>query len=347
MSMVMTGIAGKSKEYIFIDLLGKGAFGETYLAEDIYNNQYAVKKFTFSSPKSSEVNKAKELFQREVQTLQKLNKHPNIPDFCEYIDNNQELYLVQEYINGRTLGDKLEEVKTFSVEDAIQVLKDLLNIIHDLHERDIIHRDIKPDNIMMDNTGKLFLIDFGAVKKIISHVTKIQSPGTKIFTDGYAPWEQKYGYPQKNSDIYAVGITIIQLITGLLPGEISDDWEQKVKIPDDLQYIIPILNKMIHNQHETGYRYQSVKEIRKDLRNTSLQKTQVIVTGSKTNNPNLSNQAFSMEFVLLGVFIFLILVVMFDTVFLPGRKNTPKPQSQLIHKLVDKSLDNNNLCLLA
>lgn len=326
---MLQAIAGEYTTYQLIKSLGQGAFGRTYLAEDENGHEYAVKKLTFSSNSQSYA-KAKELFEREVESLKKLNGYPHIPNFVEYIEENQQFYLVQQYINGKTLTKELESRGKFTIEDAIKILQCLLKVLIDIHENNIIHRDIKPDNIMIDHENNLFLIDFGAVKEIIPNQTKLQTPGTRIFTPGYAPLEQQYGYAEKNSDIYALGIIIIQLITGLEPeNQNFDDWQNQIIISDDLKYILSILSKMIHKEHK--YRYQSAQEIIDDLQIPSLQKNQPIIPN---NHVNLSQES-GMDIIFFAMLLIMISIVIFNAAFLPGikKKENQKQQSFLIHKV--------------
>jgi serine/threonine protein kinase len=330
-----TGISNKigGKYELIYPPLGEGGFGRTYLARDEDGNKYAVKKFTFYSNKQSDIDLAKGWFQREVKTLQNLNGHPHIPRFVEYIEENQELYLIQQYINGETLGEKINPNQVFAVKETIQLLETLLNILVDIHTKDIIHRDIKPDNIMIDNQGNLFLIDFGAVKEIIASTTKLQVPATRIYTKGYAPKEQINGFPRKNSDIYALGITIIELMTGLSPEDIGDDWHTKINSSDELKNI---LRKMIHDEYE--YRYQSAQDVINDLQKpqTVLQTQQV----TPTNQSNDVSPQSAVDMILFGLLFTGILIIIFNAAMLPGvkKKEHQKRQAFLLEKVVMKTV---------
>ncbi|NES99296.1 MAG: serine/threonine protein kinase [Sphaerospermopsis sp. SIO1G1] len=322
MNTILSWVGGK---YQLVKLLGEGAFGRTYLAVDQNNNKYAVKKFAFASVNTQEMAIAKRKFDDEVKVLQRLD-HLQIPKFVEYIEENQELYLVQQYIQGETLRDKLKIQKNYGVEEAHYILIDLLKILEYLHRINIIHRDIKPENIMIDNNGKLFLIDFGAVKEILPNPTTLKAPGTLIHTLGYAPIEQRKGFAQFSSDIYALGMTIIELITGLKPENLSNNWYLNINSSNNLQ---DILRKMIEEDQEQ--RYQLVEDIIKDLQQqpTYIQTTVTIPPGNtnrKTNNSsvNTSHDAGT-DMILLGVVLALISVVIFHAAMLQGMK---KPDYQ-------------------
>ncbi len=330
-----------SRRYEIVALLGEGGFSKTYLANDLFQSgvQYAVKHFTFSSTKQSEVAIAKELFQREVIILEKLNGHPQIPKFFQYVEENQEFYLIQQYIQGNTLSQEIKSRQKLKEPEVIKILDKLINILVFVHSNNVIHRDIKPDNIILDKHDNLFLIDFGAVKEFIVNNTRLQKPGTQIYTQGYAPVEQIRGFPQPNSDIYALGITIIEALTGLEPQFLPIDnlgeviWRDKANVSD---WLASILTKMV--RYESQVRYQSVEEILKDLdtlstaSNSSI--TQVIappvnpypITGESTSNIIL--------YVLMVVLS--IIAIMYAAGLLPGKKDTqPKRQQS---SLIETSL---------
>ncbi len=307
----MNNIGGK---YQLLKILGSGNFGTTYLAVDQYGKNYAVKQLTFSSNEPNKIAIAQRKFNDEKEILQKLH-HQQIPDFVDYIAENQQYYLIQQYIHGETLREKLHKDKNLSIEKSQKILLDILKILDYIHKKGIIHRDIKPDNIMIDHNDKLFLIDFGAVKAENPNDTKLQTPGTNIFSRGYAPIEQMRGYPEKNSDIYALGMTIIELITGLKPENLTDTWYRDINIiPDDLK---EILCKMIDEYQDT--RYQSAQEIIKDLQKPpSVQKTIPLSNGKINNSSVIISSRSGTDMILFGVMFTLISILIFHTAMLPG-----------------------------
>ena len=187
---------------------------------------------------------------------------------------------------------------------------------------------------MIDHNKNLFLIDFGAVKEIIPNATKSQVKATQIYTLGYAPREQEYGYPRFNSDIYALGKTIIELITGLEPDEFGDDWYNKIQISDDLK---SILSQMIDEDDQT--RYQSAADVIKDLQT---QKTIPILPTVTTSNLDSNSGNEMIMFGMLFIFIFLVIL---NTFMLPESKNKEpeEQQSSLMNKFFRDSRSRVNL----
>ncbi len=226
-------LAESSKSYLFLHYkitkkLGQGAFGQTYLAEDTHlMNEPRVIKKLITTGIGSQSAKVKELFEREADGLYQL-KHPQIPKLYAYFEQDNCLYLVQEYIEGQDLLSEWEQQGNFSEAKIEQGLQDLLPVLDYIHQNKVLHRDIKPENIMRRSSDrKLMLIDFGGAKQTTENLQS--SPGTKLYTPGYAAWEQMSGYPEEASDIYSLGITMVRLLTGCFP-----DFDKHSKIKDPL-----------------------------------------------------------------------------------------------------------------
>ncbi|MBI4850340.1 MAG: protein kinase [Acidobacteria bacterium] len=224
-------------------MIGKGGFGITYLVKDTdCFGEYRVLKELFphitETPDESEEDPAvtaERLFQREAKVLLNL-QHPGIPKLYAYFAEGGYSYLVQDWIPGQTLYDELKSrKKTFSEQEACEVLLELSDILEYLHNQNpsIIHRDIKPQNLMRHENGKIQLIDFGAVYQAASAKTSYQ---TLIGSPGYAPPEQIIGSPVTQSDLYAVGATILYLLTGIHPSKMFNhttkhmEWEAQVEV---------------------------------------------------------------------------------------------------------------------
>jgi serine/threonine-protein kinase len=271
--------------YEIIAPLGSGNFGQTYLAMDTHymNRKCVIKRFNFSSINSDIFNKAQELFTREAGVLYQLNPHQNqhIPQFFAYFNQGKEFYLVEEWIDGQTLYEELKHKHQLKEDEVVDLVEEVLEVLKCIHSQGIIHRDIKPENLMRRNSNKkIVLIDFGAVKEEVAKSTTVtpQKKATQIYTLGYAPPEQVKGIPQPNSDIYALGMTALQLLTGLEPEDLKDTKTGEVILPRDIEVsdkLAQILNKMVCEQH--WQRYQSAEDVIKDVE--QYRKTQLALFG--------------------------------------------------------------------
>jgi serine/threonine protein kinase len=255
--------------------IGRGGFGITYLAEDQTNaNSLCVVKQL--NPYNAEISTAKRLFQREAKTLKELKEAEQIPDFVEYFEEDSNYYIVQEYIQGKTLDTLIHE--NWDSESLSRFLWDVLSVLEKLHKNNIIHRDIKPANLIKsDFNCKIVVIDFGAVKQLnisqnnanSSQENQVlnQPTATRIATAEYAPREQKQGKPLLNSDIYALGMTALQLVTKISPIAIKRNNQDNIVLDRPFNNIDPpllaILNKMVKNDHKK--RYQSASEVLKAI----------------------------------------------------------------------------------
>lgn len=211
---------------------------------------------------------ARRLFHTEAEILEKLGRHDQIPLLLAYVEENQEFYLVQEFIDGASLSEELQRKHTEA--EAIQLLREILEVLSFVHSHYVIHRDIKPDNIIRRASDrKLVLIDFGAVKQIQpQEVEKTQGSTVVIGTMGYAPPEQLSGQPTLSSDIYAVSMIVLQALTGIKPRDLPRDprtgevdWQQCVTVSEGLA---AVLNKMV--KFNFSDRYPSAKEALQEVR---------------------------------------------------------------------------------
>jgi serine/threonine protein kinase len=196
---------------------------QTWLAKNLFatenDPQLAIVKFlAFGGPVQWEHLK---LFEREAQVLKQLD-HPCIPQYHDYFhidDRTLWFALVQEYIPGKSLKELQTEGKRFSESEVRNIAQQALNILIYLHELNppVLHRDIKPSNLLLDDNGCLYLIDFGSVQ---DPSPAIGSTFTVVGTYGYAPIEQYGGRTVPNSDLYALGATLIHLLTGTSPADL-------------------------------------------------------------------------------------------------------------------------------
>jgi WD40 repeat protein/predicted Ser/Thr protein kinase len=214
--------------YLVLKKLGKGGFGQTFEVDDrgIIKVLKVLTLSRFSQEESKQ--KAVDLFQREAAVLSRLN-HPGIPKvepdgyFVIPQEIDESLHcLVMEKIDGVTLKQWRTENRNYILtqEQAISWLKQLVEILEQLHRQDLIHRDIKPSNIMLRPDGQLVLIDFGAVREITATYLQRQRDnitGTVIISTGYTPPEQMEGHAVPQSDFFALGRTFVYLLTGKSP----------------------------------------------------------------------------------------------------------------------------------
>ncbi|MEH2130492.1 MAG: YARHG domain-containing protein [Nostoc sp.] len=217
--------------YQVIRTLGAGGFGETYLAEDTYmpsKRPCVVKQLRpiHNNPQIYQL--VQERFQREAAILEELGgANDQIPALYAYFSSGGQFYLVQEWVEGDTLTGKVQKQGLFS-EGAVQELfMNLLPVLDYVHSKHIVHRDIKPDNIIVRHRdGKPVLIDFGAVRESMGTVVNSQGNPTSsivIGTPGYMPSEQAAGRPVFSSDLYSLGMTVIYLLTGKQAQQLETD----------------------------------------------------------------------------------------------------------------------------
>ncbi|MBE9219135.1 bifunctional serine/threonine-protein kinase/formylglycine-generating enzyme family protein [Dolichospermum flos-aquae] len=253
-------------------LSNEGGFGRTYLAEDSQklNEPCVIKQLAPKQSGTYALKKATELFIEEAKRLQDLGEHPQIPTLFAYFEDNGFLYLVQQFIKGDNLLDELAQKGKYNEIQIRELLLDLLPPLKFIHERNIIHRDIKPQNIMRRaSDGKLVLIDFGASKQLT--ITVHTQIGTQIGSYGYSPLEQIQGgeaYPA--SDLFALGATCFHLLTGVNPFNLwtingfswVNNWRENspVSVSQDLGKVLDKLLKI-----EIQERYQSADQVIKDL----------------------------------------------------------------------------------
>ncbi len=246
-------------------VIAQGGFGKTYLARDLDNRNKpcVIKRLTYKGPDAQSNEKARLLFEQEAERLDQL-VHPQIPRLLAYFQEGNYLYLVQEVIEGQTLHQEFETNGPFSEAKIKAVLQGLLPVLQFVHSRNVIHRDIKPDNIMRRRNGELILIDFGVAKFLeqsgFSHTT------TTIGTPGYAAPEQISGRVTPASDLFALGATCFQLLSGCFDtDEVSTvgygwvkRWRQHVRSPisDELT---AILTKMM--RVDDAQRYQDASAV--------------------------------------------------------------------------------------
>ncbi|MBW4439922.1 MAG: ABC transporter substrate-binding protein [Plectolyngbya sp. WJT66-NPBG17] len=257
--------------YKIIQALGSGGFGQTYIAEDTRrpgNPRCVLKHLSFSSENEAILRQVRRMFYAEANTLEKLGRHDQIPQLLAYFEEENEFYLVQEFVQGHPLSDEISGGNRLAEAQVIELVEDVTRVLSFVHEQGVIHRDLKPENLMRrDRDQKLVLIDFGAVKTIVETSITDTAPQTQmsvpVYTSGYAASEQCLGKPRFNSDLYSLGMIAIQALTGVRPAQLEHDpqtyslvWRDRVRVSDDFA---AVLEKM--TQFHFNDRYQSASEV--------------------------------------------------------------------------------------
>ena len=257
--------------YKIINPIGYGGFGETYLVEDtqLPGCYRVIKYLSYRSTDPKTWNTVIKMFRDEAAILRVLGNHPQIPQLYDDFEENQRLYLVQEYIQGSDF-----KYQTLTETDVINVVYEVLKILNHIHHnniKNVKHLDIKPTNLMKrDQDGMIFLIDFGAVKEVSTLTLEpdgITITTIPVFSPGYTPPEQFEGKPQFASDIYALGMTAIQLLTGVSPQDLEKDsdneviWKNLISVNPNLERI---LTKMVRVSLQK--RYSTANDVLVDLK---------------------------------------------------------------------------------
>ncbi|MEH2312109.1 MAG: protein kinase [Nostoc sp.] len=205
----------KIRHYQVLQTLGQGGMGTTYLAWDAAGLAGSPQLLVLKQMNADMVKiaKAQELFEREAYTLKSLN-HPGIPKYYDFFVEDGKKYLAMELIHGQDLEKRIFTTGPVTPSQAIAWMIQTCDILDYLHSQDppLIHRDIKPANLMVRSSlNRIVLLDFGAVKEIGT------APGTRIGAEGYCAPEQERGQPLTQSDLYAIGPTLIFLLTSENP----------------------------------------------------------------------------------------------------------------------------------
>jgi len=295
-----------SGRYLPVRLLGQGGFGAAFLARDRYTPamRQCVAKLLQPSVNltPAQLKIAQTLFEREAAVLEELgNEHSQIPSLLAFFEltvpslqpgkNDQFFYLVQEFIDGHNLEEELAVKGKFSEAETMEVLREILKVLDFVHSRGSIHRDIKPANIMRAKNGRLYLLDFGAVKQV-TQTAGTSKASTGIYSLGYAPPEQMSGqevYPA--TDFYALAVTCITLLSGLQPTELFDsyqnewNWRSRVQVSPRLAQV---LDRMLLSA--PSQRYQSAAQVEAALKHNSQQPTIVVQPPALPTPPPLPTQ---------------------------------------------------------
>ncbi|MEH2436829.1 MAG: serine/threonine-protein kinase [Nostoc sp.] len=292
--------------YEILQILGRGGFGITFLAKNAVlpgNPLCVVKQLCPKVTNPQTWQRACRRFEKEAKTLGQLGSHSQIPMLLDYFQANGEFFLIQEYIPGLTLGREVRQTGPKSEASVKQFLQELLPVLKYLHKHHVIHRDIKPQNLLRCEYDKrIVLIDFGAVKEQLAEACE-NSPNQVantnfIGTRGFAPPEQFSLRPVYASDIYALGITCIFMLTAKSPLEFDYDansgeicWQKEVNISNSFAQI---LGKMV--KISLTDRFKTADEVMKALGHESYLPTLAdCLTTQKSNNKSIVQYGNSYE----------------------------------------------------
>ncbi|MGF1601723.1 MAG: protein kinase [Thermosynechococcaceae cyanobacterium] len=262
-----------NNRFDILEQLGQGGFGTTFLAADTHmpsQRRCVVKQLQPETPNRQSYEMALTKFKEEAETLEQLN-HDQIPTLYGYFEQQGQFYLVQEWIQGQTLGARVRQAGPLSEAEVLHLMTRLLPVLDYLHHhcpREVIHRDVKPENIMLrEQDQQPVLIDFGAVKQLLK--TVVSSSGSVtcsvvIGSGGFMPPEQAAQRVVYSSDLYSLGMTAIFALTGRLPDDIEKDrhtsepcWQQYA--PQVSAPLVAVLNKV--TQLNPCDRYSTAEEM--------------------------------------------------------------------------------------
>lgn len=268
--MLGTTLRGR---YQIIKHLGGGGFGQTFLAADTQLPDNPVCVVKQLKPKFSDLDTlqtARGLFEKEAKALYKLGNHPQIPQLMADFEEDEQFFLVQEFIDGSELKQELSIGQPLGETQVIALCQEILEILEYVHQQGVIHRDIKPSNLIRrKHDSKIVLIDFGAVKQVSAQISDRTGQTTltvAVGSPGYMPNEQLGGKPRFCSDIYAVGMLGIQAITGIPASQLPEDprtseiiWRDRLPEGTTLASpLLDVLDKMV--RYDYRQRYQTVTE---------------------------------------------------------------------------------------
>ena len=246
--------------YQIAKLLGVGGFGETYIAKDLQRPGQplcVVKQLKLGRHSSRRVALMRRLFKVEAEALEKLGSHDQIPRLLAYFEEFEEFYLVQELIVGTPLNHDLKQGRLTPAQ-IWHLLHDVLTVLAFVHDRQVLHRDIKPSNLMRRSIdGKWILIDFGVAKHVpLAAESGEVAPTVGVGTKGYVPAEQALGQPNPTSDLYALGMTAIEALTGISARDLATTDGDEVDWLDHAPALSPEFINFLNTLIRADYRYR-------------------------------------------------------------------------------------------
>ena len=298
------------RRYYVVKQLGRGGVGVTFLAKDqqCFDSQCVVKQLKPKTTNPQALEIARRLFNREAEIMNRLGHCDRIPRLLAYFEHNSDFFLVQELIIGHDLSREIISGLRWSEAKCIVLLQDILQVLSLVQQHSVIHRDLKPSNLMRrDRDGRIMLIDFGSVKQVSTQI--VDAAGqvkhtVAVGTRSYMPMEQMMGCPGYYSDIYALGIIVIQALTGTHPKQLATDdrgeiiWRNQLDPQVNYQpRFLDILDKMIRYRHQE--RYASAGAVTTDLKQLDTEqnnnKETIIVDSKRSSSVPQTNYSSSID----------------------------------------------------
>lgn len=266
--------------YQILEMIRSDLLGETYLAEDVQlpdRPKCQIEKFRLPNTSSKSQKSLIQVLKRKADALQGIDRHPQIPQMLEYFEAENNFYLVHEFISGRSLSEDLIPEQSFTEQQTIALLQEIVDILIVIHDAGIVHGNLTPSNLIRHPVeGYWVLVGFGVFQEIREQIARSQGQVANSPLNGsalYVAPEQSQAVPQFNSDIYALGAIGIQALTGYSAAELSalsfethpeekkGSWNYGLAVSPSL---VAILNTMACADSQN--RYQLAKQVKADLR---------------------------------------------------------------------------------
>ena len=327
--------------YLIGRTIGAGGFGITYIAWDtVLDKKVAIKEYfptefctrmlgdsevcAYDGEKTFQFEAGLNSFVDEALRLAKLNNLPNIVHIYDSFAANCTAYIIMEYVDGKTLMQILKENGPLPYEKVVEYIVPVLDVLDKVHQENIIHRDIAPDNIKVNPNGEVVLLDFGSARNATTHNSKSLSVLVK---PGYSPWEQyrSQGNQGPWTDVYAIGAVMYHLITGKLPQDSSERIvNDELKPPSELGFEVSenVENTIMNALNvKLEYRLQSAKEFSEALRG-EIKMDRIVDTTKDKTVVKLSKKTK------IGIFAFAVVAV-FAIVYIIASSTSVKNFSRI------------------